>query len=153
MTGLDPAGESWNASQATKMLQGRVPAYLQELFEQRLDGRGLGLHDLAALAATLEHLVHDDAVSRLEAAYRALGLATRAGNSADKVLEAVDTFMMMFVLGQDIRNLSAVEIQVERSSILETYPSWNDTRDFVREVYRKEAGAGQRKNTPLAKRA
>merc|ERR1719183_2038119 len=51
VTGLDPAGAAWNSSQVTKMLQGRVPAYLQELFEQRLDGRGLGLHDLAALAA------------------------------------------------------------------------------------------------------
>merc|ERR1719375_2517436 len=150
--GLDPAGGSWNASSASTILQDRVPAYVQELFEQRLSGRGLGLHDLAALAATLEHLVHDDAVSRLQAAYRALGLTLEAGNSEARVVEAVDTFMMMFVLGQDITNLSSTEIQVERASILQTYPTWNDTRDFVRDVYQNVTGPGQRKANPMANR-
>jgi len=149
--GLDPAGGSWNASSPSSILQDRVPGYVQELFEKRLNGHGLGLHDLAALTATLEHLVHDDAFSRLDAAYRALGLSTEAGHSEEKVLDAVDTYMMMFVLGQDIKNLSAVEIQIERSSILETYPSWNDTRDFVRDVYQNVTGAAQRKENPLAR--
>jgi len=149
--GLDPAGGSWNASSASTILQDRAPAYVQEIFEQRLSGRGLGLHDLAALAATLEHLVHDDAVSRLESAYRALGLKLTAGNREDEVVQAVDTFMMMFVLGQDIKNLSSTEIQAERASILQTYPTWNDTRDFVRDVYRNVTSSVERKGSVLAR--
>ena len=31
------------------------------LFEQRMDGHGLNLHEMAVLASALEHLVHDEA--------------------------------------------------------------------------------------------
>merc|ERR1719473_640125 len=59
---------------------------------------------------------------------------------------------MMLVLGQDIRSLSATEIEVERASILDSYPSWNDTRDFVREVYLNVTGSDQRQASPGAHR-
>merc|ERR1719471_2757829 len=63
--GLDPAGGTWGNSSPTSILQDRVPGYIQELFERRLNGHGFGLHDLAALTATLEHLIQGDAGSRL----------------------------------------------------------------------------------------
>ena len=34
--------------------------------EQRLGGRGFGLHELGVLAATIEHLVHNEAIKRLQ---------------------------------------------------------------------------------------
>merc|ERR1719221_1537409 len=65
--GLDVAGEAWTGdlSSPTSVLEDRVPTYVLALFEERLKGRGLGLHETAILAATLEHLIHDDAVERL----------------------------------------------------------------------------------------
>jgi hypothetical protein len=141
MKGLDPAGGSWNTSSPSSILQDRVPSYVQDVFEQRLNGHGLGPHDLAVLAATLEHLVYNDAASRLEASYRALDLSTKGSSSEEQAAEAIDTFMMMFVLGQDIRSLDKTEIQAEHASILQVYPTWNETRDFVREVYRNVTGA------------
>ena len=44
-----------------------MPSYVQDLFEKRLQGRGLHLHELAVLAATVEHLVHNEALSKLGA--------------------------------------------------------------------------------------
>ena len=38
---------------------------------KRFDGLGLGLQELAVLAATLEHLVHKEAIERLKVAYEA----------------------------------------------------------------------------------
>merc|ERR1719188_1880807 len=72
--GLDPAGESiavWNASAATRILENRVPEHVLSVFEERLGGRGLGLEELAVLAATLEHLVHQESIERLRVSYRA----------------------------------------------------------------------------------
>ena len=36
---------------STIILKSRVPSYIQSLFEQRLHGEGMGLHDLAVFAA------------------------------------------------------------------------------------------------------
>merc|ERR1719230_970701 len=65
--GLEPAGGSWNSSSPAGILIDRVPAYIQGLFEERLDGHGLNLHEVAVLASALEHLIHDEAKGRLAA--------------------------------------------------------------------------------------
>ena len=72
--GLDPASGSWKSSSPAGILKDRVPAYIQGLFEQRMDGHGLNLHEVAVLASALEHLVHDEAKGRLVAAFEALQL-------------------------------------------------------------------------------
>merc|ERR1719181_389885 len=68
--GLDSAGGHRNATSNAGLLKEQVPAYIQDLFEQRLGGRGFGLHELAVLAATIEHLVHSEAIKRLGYAFK-----------------------------------------------------------------------------------
>lgn len=136
MRGLSKAGGDHTASSPSRILQGNVSHYVQEVFEHRLNGRGLGIRDLAALAATLEHLVYDDAVTRLQAVYRAFGLPVESGSSKERVLEAIDALMAAFVLGQDVAILSEEEIRAELAAIPEAFPAWGDTRDLVRDAYR-----------------
>merc|ERR1719336_476844 len=77
--GLEPGGQGWNGSSSpTEVLDDRVPAYVQSLFEERLSGRGLGMHEVAILAATLEHLIHDEAQERLKTAYNVKGFSVDA---------------------------------------------------------------------------
>merc|ERR550532_1197605 len=71
--GLEPGRVAENRSSPTEVLDDRVPEYVQGLFEERLGGRGLGIHELAVLAATLEHLIHDEAIERLKLAYKVAG--------------------------------------------------------------------------------
>merc|ERR1719460_3248544 len=139
--GLEPAGGSWHDGSPTGILQDKVPSYVQELFEKQLGGQGLGLHDVAVLAATLEHLVHDDGMNRFKAAYGFHNMSTSGRSEQEKVIEAIDTFMMIFVLGEDIMNMTTPQIQQERAGILETYPTWNDTAAFVREAWQGQFGA------------
>merc|ERR1719456_1042526 len=63
--GLDAGGGHRNSTSGAGLLKEQVPAYIQDLFEQRLGGRGFGLHELGVLAATIEHLVHSEAIKRL----------------------------------------------------------------------------------------
>mmetsp|Transcript_128318 Transcript_128318/g.371461 ORF Transcript_128318/g.371461 Transcript_128318/m.371461 type:complete len:559 (+) Transcript_128318:3-1679(+) len=67
------------------------------LFERRHGGRGLTLHEVAVLAATLEAMVHEDVVERLEAAYNFAGLAHNE-SSADRIGLAVEYYMLMYLL-------------------------------------------------------
>jgi len=67
--GLEPDGDSWNTTSPAGVLKDHVSSYVEELFEERLGGRGFNLHDTAVLAATLEHIIHDDNMARLSKAY------------------------------------------------------------------------------------
>ena len=57
------------------MLGDHIPNYVLQLFEQHQGGR-TGLGELTVLAATLEDVVHGDAVSLLSTAYSARGRYT-----------------------------------------------------------------------------
>merc|ERR1719480_665276 len=75
---LEPANASfaaWNTSTPTSVLEERVPDHVTQLFERRLGQHGLGLRELAILAATLEHLVHVEALQRLNVSYQGAGFA------------------------------------------------------------------------------
>jgi len=71
--GLDVGGGHRNSTSTAGLLKEQVPAYIQSLFEQRLGGRGFGLHELGVLAATIEHLVHSEAIKRLGHAFKVHG--------------------------------------------------------------------------------
>lgn len=70
-----------------------VVAHLQGQLEQRHSGRGVGLRELAALAAALESLVGREATLRLTAAYDALGLATTGRLGRNAVVGALQQYL------------------------------------------------------------
>merc|ERR1719384_1113819 len=63
VVGLEPLGQAWNSTSPTSVVKGRVPAYIQSLFDQRMKGKGMSLHELAALAATLLDFVYNEMLS------------------------------------------------------------------------------------------
>merc|ERR1719498_313973 len=48
--GLDASGGARNLTSGAGVLKEQVPAYIQDLIEKRLGGRGFGLHELGVLA-------------------------------------------------------------------------------------------------------
>merc|ERR1719201_777484 len=90
--GIDSAGAAWigDLSSPTSVLEDRVSSYVMALFEDRLKGRGLGLHETAILAATLEHLIHNEAIDRLTASYEAHGLSKASKLPATRTKEVID---------------------------------------------------------------
>merc|ERR1719396_2340 len=104
--GLDVAGGHRNSTSSAGLLKEHVPAYVQELFEQRLGGRGFGLHELGVLAATLEHLVHSEAVKRLGEAFKVHKYFPTSPMSESEADEVLDTYMMAYILGEDLSNVT-----------------------------------------------
>jgi len=140
--GLEPGGEGWSSgSSATEVLDDRVPAYVQTLFEQRLSGRGLGVHEIALLAATLEHLIHDEAVERLTAAYQVHGVPIENVIENEQVEALIDTYMVMFLLGKNTSSMTPDDIKAEQAEILSVYPAWPESQKFTRAVQRDVAKA------------
>jgi hypothetical protein len=142
---LEPQGNAlaaWNTSSPTSILEERVPAHVTELFEKRLGVHGLGVKELAVLAATLEHLVHEEALDRLNVAYRAKSVSREDVLSEEEALGVLDSYMSLYILGFLHANLSTMSGEAARkieSNILEIYPTWPETQQFLREVYRSVA--------------
>eukprot|EP00933_Yihiella_yeosuensis_P044768 TRINITY_DN40033_c0_g1_i1.p1 TRINITY_DN40033_c0_g1~~TRINITY_DN40033_c0_g1_i1.p1 ORF type:complete len:595 (-),score=150.84 TRINITY_DN40033_c0_g1_i1:158-1942(-) len=135
--GLEPGGEgfsSGDASASTQVLEDRVPAFVQSLFEERLKGKGLGLHELSVLGATLEHLIHDEAVERLQVAYSAHNLSVDERIHEQTFGQVVDTYMMFFIMGSNSSDLTEKKVSIMQASIAEAYPGWHDTQKFVEQV-------------------
>merc|ERR1719238_1321613 len=122
---LEPQGNSlaaWNSSRPTSILEERVPQHVQDLFESRLGERGLGLKELAILAATLEHLVHVEALERLKASYLGTGLSQEDVLSEEEAIKVVDMYMSIYILGflhSNLTTLNANTVQEMHSNILE----------------------------------
>jgi hypothetical protein len=132
--GLDPTGDSWNASSPTGILADQVPSYIQNLFEQRLGGRGLGLNELAVFAATIEHLIHNEAIGRLGSAMNLQDLLPTASMTTADADEVLDMYMMEYILGEHARNLTAKKAQRLVKQMPKIFLAWPETQVFVREV-------------------
>jgi len=133
---------AWNTSTPTSVLEERVPAHVQNLFENRLGEHGLGVKELAILAATLEHLVHSEALDRLKVSYLAKNLTAEDTVSEEEAVQVLDMYMSIYILGFLHSNLTTMSTGVAQelhANILEMYPSWPETQQFLREVYKSVA--------------
>merc|ERR1719160_1589860 len=108
--GLDAAGGHRNATSNVGLLKEQVPAYIQDLFEQRLGGRGFGLHELGVLAATIEHLVHNEAIKRLGLAFKVHNFLPTSLMSESEADEVLDTYMTSYILGDDLSNMTLEDV-------------------------------------------
>lgn len=151
VNGLESAGSSQNTSSATGILKDRVPSFIQGMFEQRLGGTGLDLRHLAILASTIEHLVHDEAMGRLQSSYSAHGLLHTDFVTEQEAGGIIDAYMMSQILGI---NLTVVN-QRQLSRMLKTvgpkaYPGWLDTQEWLRDMQGNVVYADRGINNPFA---
>merc|ERR1719316_2094793 len=109
------------------------------LFENRLV-EGFGLHEMGVLAATLEHLVHQEALVRLKAAYASHTYSAEDVVSPDESLAIIDSYMSIFILGilsGDVSKISPEHVRTLRSNVSALYPSFNETQQFVSDVQKR----------------
>lgn len=142
---LEPANASfaaWNTSTPTAVLEERVPDHVTQLFEARLGQHGLGLRELAILAATLEHLVHLESLQRLNTSYQGSGFSLEDVLSNEEAIQLLDMYMSIYILGfmhDDLNTLTGNMAKEMHANILEMYPTWPETQQFLREVHQSVA--------------
>jgi len=146
--GLHEAGGHRNASADVGILKEQVPAYVQDLFEKRLKGRGFGLHELGVLAATVEHLVHNEAIKRLGDVFKVYDYLPSSPLNEDQVDEVLDMYMTGYILGENLATMTLQEAMDAKDEMPEIFMAWNATKDFVRRVRKNitqyESSAEQR---------
>merc|ERR1712151_1192057 len=101
--------------------------HLQELFEGRLKQHGFNLHDIAVFAATLEHLIHQEALDSTEQAYELNNYSQRDLLSQEQVDDVIRTHMKIYIAGDSASRYSDEQFA-------EIYPSWAETKVFLRDM-------------------
>lgn len=140
-----------HASEATPagILRERVPAFLMELFEEAFGKSGLMLHELAIFAATLEHMIHDEATDRLMDVYKAYGISSQERIPDAQVYVLLKAYLMSLILGQ--QSLSSPE-EIERGvgKLSRTWPSWSDSQMWLQDVKETVAYLNQGSTNPFS---
>jgi len=126
--GLEPDGDGWNNTSPAGVLKDRVSSYVEELFEERLGGRGFNLHDTAVLAATLEHLIHDDSKSRLTKAFEAKQMPADTELTRTQADAILDEYMKFHLLSDDMAS------RVSDRDMVQIFPGWSETQQFMRDI-------------------
>jgi len=93
LKGLEAAGGSWDAASPAAITKDQVPSYIQSLFEQQMNSRGLGLEGLAVFAQTLVDLIYKEVDDQT------LHLGGAMGLKAESVIEKsqLHKVMMLFL--------------------------------------------------------
>jgi len=146
--GLEPAGQAWNASVPSSATKTRVPAYIQSLFEKRLHGEGMGLHDLAAFAATLLDFAHNDAVSDVMELYSAFRLSTTSPVRKEDVSRVIRGYLLQILDGNaTIR--SSHDLREVESHMIQDFPSWGEFKAWIEDV-RQTTALGRSRRSLLS---
>merc|ERR1719422_1896228 len=129
--GLEPAGQGWNASAPTDIMKSRIPTYIQSLFEKRLHGQGMGLHDLAVFAATILDLVHSEGLTDVMELYAAFNLSTTSPAPKSEVDDVVKAYVLQH-LGDPIN--SRASMRRAEQYMVQDFPAWGEFRLWVEDV-------------------
>jgi len=133
--GLEPAGQAWNTSTPTSIMKSRVPTYIQSLFEERLHGQGMGLHDLAVFAATLLDFVHNEALTDVMDLYSAFKMSTTSPAEQYDVDTVIKAYVLQLIdLDNPIDSLQSMH-DTERYMQKE-FPAYDDFKMWVEDVRR-----------------
>jgi len=132
--GLARDGEASNLTSPAGVLKDQMPAYIQTLFENRLGGKGLSLQDLAAMAATMEHLIHKEVVSKLGDAYALYNILPTQPVSEWQADQILDLIMAARIYGKDIKSWNQRIAAKIFLRIPGDYVGWRSTQKFVRRV-------------------
>lgn len=134
ISGLEPSGDAWDPTKASLILEDRAPEIVQELFKKHIGVHGTGLHEVAVLAAMMEHAIFEDMLGGLQQAYQAKQVSTDGVLSRQRAEEMVALHMAAFVRARDVSQWNPEQIKRFEQLIYTLYPNWPVTLQRMNEV-------------------
>jgi len=129
MKGLDPQTDGRTSAVAPTLMKERAPSFIQGVLEQRLQGDGLGLHDLAVFVATLSNLVHQEAVGSFQSIFDAMKFPMEGDITQRQSEIAVKNFVVRELL--DLGGKTAISEDLTKYNLRAFYPEWDDLQTWL----------------------
>jgi len=109
-----------------------VPSYLQGILEKRYGENGISLHELAALAATLEDLIAQEAMGRFQALDGYVKLSKLV--SAEEFKKFVRIFMIIYLRNENVPASDMEELNAYTERFMRGYRGWGETMEFLEQL-------------------
>lgn len=100
LTGLEPHGflEELSEIHDVAIIKEQAPSMARRIYDAARSARGVSLHDVASLAATLERLVLDQSVELLQVSYKANKLKVEDSLTESQLHAVLSTHLILFEL-------------------------------------------------------
>jgi len=150
--GVDSDGDSWNTTASpAPIMKERAPALILNLFDQRLSGRGFGLRELAAFAATLSDLIRAEAIGKLELVYQSLGFPMHGTLNDEQNAFAMKAYLIIHLLADGLVPNGARQFDILEQQLRELYLDYPDTMMWFRDLEQTHAFRVQSQLNPFVK--
>eukprot|EP00927_Polykrikos_kofoidii_P084682 TRINITY_DN8_c0_g2_i1.p1 TRINITY_DN8_c0_g2~~TRINITY_DN8_c0_g2_i1.p1 ORF type:complete len:564 (+),score=82.06 TRINITY_DN8_c0_g2_i1:105-1796(+) len=117
--GLEPTGET------NSMIFGeKAPLIVQDVIKKHIGVDGAGLHEVAVIAAMMEHLIFEETVGKLVQAYKAKQISTDAEVSRAQAEDLVLLHMAAFIRARDVGMWTPKQVRSFQRAIYTLYPHW-----------------------------
>jgi hypothetical protein len=137
ISGLEPNATTFNTTSlvGSGVLRGLVPPHIEGIFDGYVGVDGFGLQDLAVLAATIEHLVHEDQKQVMVKVCELFDLPLLGEMEADDMKHLITFYKAVFLVARsthmDIDTLTAAKLEKLLVTAERGYPGWADTVLFL----------------------
>jgi len=128
-----------SSSQEGVVLKKNVLAFLQEQLHQLQGKQGMSMGQLAVLASTLEQLVQEEALAKLDAAYAGHALKPSDKVTVAQAVKILETRAAASILGVDLAQLDSAGIEDVRAKIWSAYPAWAELSVLINKVVTQKA--------------
>lgn len=152
VNGLGSANGTSDSTTSASIMKDRAPLFIQNMFEQRLEGQGLNQHDLAVFAATLTDLIHNEVSGNLEQVYAALDFPTLGPVTEPEFDMATKAYLLAYMSGGREVVSSMEELPAVERAWDDDYPAWNDTLMWALDLKRTSDLSNQFRLNPFVKR-
>jgi len=151
VNGLTAANGTSDGSSASSIMKARAPAFIQNLFEQRLHGQGLSHHDLAVFAATLTDLIHNEVSGNLQEVYAALEFPTVGKVTQAEHDMATKAYLLAYLSGGREVATSMEELPAVERAWADDFPAWSDTLMWADDLKLTVDAENQCRTNPFAR--
>jgi len=147
--GLEPGGSGWtpqrlpNGELPPAFVKEWVPTFLQNTLEEKLGNRGVALHELAAMAAALEDLIHKEVHQRLEMVFGALDVPVAGPIDRSKADDVLMTYFMTFLLGNNVTAKDKHDIEVKRTRFSKRYAGFAEAKGWYEATVAERLGSSR----------
>merc|ERR1740121_3137555 len=134
VVGLEPAGGCYNSSSPGSIMKDKVPAFIESLFEQRLQGHGLGLRDVAVFAATLLDLIEKESIDDLFAVYANEGVDPSTVLSDSQLDHVTHGYVLLYFHSFDTSSNKTMNLQKMEEELEDEFVIWPEVSMWARDL-------------------
>jgi len=130
--GFEPHAEQLNASESSgDIIQGKVPAYIRTLLEERFAHDGFALEDVVATVAALERLTFDEVVDSVESCFWLNDKSVMDALSHTEMMDVLSSYLIINIFGASTDKKRHTLI---KKNVLKLYPHWSTTFLFLTDI-------------------